>query len=127
MDISKIKELHSQITKLKNKAEATDSKRETREIQMQIDNLENELEDLVYNSLKEIPEEIDVRIQTDKVVSYDTYEFKDYIMDMILTENNLENLDINRELLEYIQDSYDLFDAINNSDLTISIDDDRYK
>lgn len=127
MDLSKIKELHSQIVELKDKAEATDSKRETRKIQMQIDNLENELENLVYNFLEEVPEEIDLRIQTNKVVSYDTSEFKDYIMDMILNEGNFEDLDINGELLDYIQDSYDIFDAINNSDIIVSIDDDRCK
>lgn len=126
MDLSKIKELHSQFIELKNKAEATDSKEETREIQIQINNLENKLEDLIYDSLKEIPEDLDLRIQVNKIVSFDTSIFKDDLIDLILNSDNLESLDIKRELMEYIQDSYPA-DYIYNNDVIVTIDDDRYK
>lgn len=127
MDLSKIKKLHSQLVELKNKAGVIDSKKETRKIQIQIDNLENELKNLVYNSLEEIPEDLDLRLQVTKIVSYDTSEFKDYMIDLILDSNNLENLDIKGELIEYIRDSYYPADYIYDSDVIVAIDDDRYK
>lgn len=127
MDISKLKEIHEQIQELKEKADRTDSKKETRAIEREIKTLELEFDDEVDNILEEIPDEIELRIKVNKVVTFDTWDFKSWIGDNLLERSDLEDLDIIKELKASINDDFDPAYEIDNDDVTVEFEDDRYK
>jgi hypothetical protein len=127
MDISKLKELHTQIAELRKKADATDSKRETYQIQREIDALESEFEDVTYELLDEIPDDIDLRITVNKVVPFDTTDFKSWVVDNILQRDDLEDLDLIEELKEAVKEDFDPLYEIDNDDVNVEFEDVRYK
>ena len=127
MDISKLKELHAQIVELRKKSDATDSKRETYQIQREIDSLENEFEDVTYELLDEIPNDIDLRITVNKVVPFDTTDFKSWIVGTLLERYNLDDLDLIKELKESIKEDFDPLYEIDNEDVNVEFEDVRYK
>ena len=127
MDISKLKEIHEQIQELREKADRTDSKKETRAIEREIKTLELEFDDEVDNILEEIPDEIELRIKVNKVVRFDTWDFKSWIGDNLLERSDLEDLDIIKELKASINEDFDPSYEIDNEDVTVEFEDDRYK
>lgn len=127
MDISKLKELHAQIVELRKKADATDSKRETYQIQREIDSLENKFEDITYELLDEIPNDIDLRITVNKVVPFDTTDFKSWIVDNILQRDDLEDLDLIEELKESVKEDFYPLNEIDDDDVNVEFEDARYK
>ena len=127
MDISKLKEIHEQIQELREKADRTDSKKETRAIEREIKTLELEFDDEVDNILEEIPDEIELRIKVNKVVTFDTWDFKSWIGDNLLERSDLEDLDIIKELKASINEDFDPSYEIDNEDVTVEFEDDRYK
>ena len=127
MDISKLKEIHEQIQELKEKADRTDSKKETRSIEREIKTLELEFDNEVDNLLEEIPDEIELRIKVNKVVTFDTWDFKSWIGDNLLERSDLEDLDIIKELKASINEDFDPSYEIDNDDVTVEFEDDRYK
>ena len=127
MDISKLKEIHEQIQELKEKADRTDSKKETRSIEREIKTLELEFDNEVDNILEEIPDEIELRIKVNKVVKFDTWDFKSWIGDNLLERSDLEDLDIIKELKASINEDFDPSYEIDNEDVTVEFEDDRYK
>ena len=127
MDISKLKEIHEQIQELREKADRTDSKKETRAIEREIKTLELEFDDEVDNILEEIPDEIELRIKVNKVVKFDTWDFKSWIGDNLLERSDLEDLDIIKELKASINEDFDPSYEIDNEDVTVEFEDDRYK
>jgi len=127
MDISKLKELHSQILELKKKAEATDSKRETRLIEREINTVELDFYDELYKLIDEIPDKIELRIKVDKVVSFETYDFTSWIENDLLERESLDNLNIIEELKIAIDEDFDPLYEIDNNDVSVEFKDDRYK
>ena len=127
MDISNLKKIHSQIQELKEKADRTDSKKETKAIEKEIRILELDFDNEVDNLLEEIPDEIELRIKVNKVVKFDTWDFKSWIGDDLLERNNLDNLDIIKELKVSIDEDFDPSYEIDNEDVTIEFEDDKYK
>ena len=127
MDISKLKEIHEQIQELREKADRTDSKKETRAIEREIKTLELEFDDEVDNILEEIPDEIELRIKVNKVVKFDTWDFKSWIGDNLLERSDLEDLNIIKELKASINEDFDPSYEIDNDDVTVEFEDDRYK
>lgn len=127
MDISKLKEIHEQIQELREKADRTDSKKETRAIEREIKTLELEFDNEVDNILEEIPDEIELRIKVNKVVKFDTWDFKSWIGDNLLERSDLEDLDIIKELKASINEDFDPTYEIDNEDVTVEFEDDRYK
>ena len=127
MDISNLKKIHNQIQKLKEKADRTDSKKETRAIEKEIKALELDFDNEVDNILDEIPDEIELRIKVNKVVRFDTWDFKSWIGDNLLERSDLEDLDIIKELKASINDDFDPAYEIDNDDVTVEFEDDRYK
>lgn len=127
MDISKLKELHAQIVELRKKADATDSKRETYQIQREIDALESKFEDVTYELLDEIPNDIDLRITVNKVVPFDTTDFKSWVVDNILQRDDLEDLDLIEELKESVKEDFDPLYEIDTDDVNVEFEDARYK
>lgn len=127
MDISKLKEIHEQIQELKEKADRTDSKKETRAIEREIKTLELAFDNEVDNILEEIPDEIELRIKVNKVVTFDTWDFKSWIGDNLLERSDLEDLDIIKELKVSINEDFDPTYEIDNEDVTVEFEDDRYK
>lgn len=127
MDISKLKEIHEQIQELREKADRTDFKKETRAIEREIKTLELEFDDEVDNILEEIPDEIELRIKVNKVVKFDTWDFKSWIGDNLLERSDLEDLDIMKELKASINEDFDPSSEIDNEDVTVEFEDDRYK
>ena len=127
MDISNLKKIHNQIQELKEKADRTDSKKETRAIEKEIKALELDFDNEVDNILDEIPDEIELRIKVNKVVRVDTWDFKSWIGDNLLERSDLEDLDIIKELKASINDDFDPAYEIDNDDVTVEFEDDRYK
>ena len=127
MDISNLKKIHNQIQELKEKADRTDSKKETRSIEREIKTLELEFDNEVDNILEEIPDEIELRIKVNKVVKFDTWDFKSWIGDNLLERSDLEDLDIIKELKASINEDFDPTYEIDNDDVTVEFEDDRYK
>lgn len=127
MDISNLKKIHNQIQELKEKADRTDSKKETRVIEKEIKALELDFDNEVDNILEEIPDEIELRIKVNKVVRFDTWDFKSWIGDNLLERSDLEDLDIIKELKASINDDFDPAYEIDNDDVTVEFEDDRYK
>lgn len=127
MDISKLKEIHNQIKELKEKADKTDSKKETRAIEKEIKALELDFDNEVDNLLEEIPDEIELRIKVNKIVKFDTWDFKSWYGDNLLERSNLDNLDIIKELKISIDEEFDPSYEIDNEDVTIEFEDDKYK
>ena len=127
MDISNLKKIHNQIQELKEKADRTDSKKETRVIEKEIKALELDFDNEVDNILEEIPDEIELRIKVNKVVRFDTWDFKSWIGDNLLERSDLEDLDIIKELKTSINDDFDPAYEIDNDDVTVEFEDDRYK
>lgn len=127
MDISNLKKIHNQIQELKEKADRTDSKKETRAIEKEIKALELDFDNEVDNVLEEIPDEIELRIKVNKVVKFDTWDFKSWIGDNLLERSDLEDLDIIKELKSSINDDFDPAYEIDNDDVTVEFEDDRYK
>lgn len=128
MDISNLKKIHNQIQELKEKANKTDSKKETRIIEEEIKTLEVEFDNEMVNILEEIPDEVELRIKVNKVVKFDISYFKYWIRDNLLEErSDLEDLDIIKELKASINDDFDPTYEIDYDDVTIEFEDDRYK
>lgn len=127
MDISNLKKIHNQIQELKEKADRTDSKKETRAIEKEIKALELDFDNEVDNVLEEIPDEIELRIKVNKVVKFDTWDFKSWIGDNLLERSDLEDLDIIKELKGSINEDFDPAYEIDNDDVTVEFEDDRYK
>jgi hypothetical protein len=127
MDISKLKKIHSQIQELKEKADIIDSKKETRAIEKEIKALELDFDNEVDNLLEDIPDEIELRIKVNKVVKFDTWDFKSWIGEDLLERNNLDNLDIIKELKVSIDEDFDPSYEIDNEDVTVEFEDDKYK
>lgn len=128
MDISNLKKIHSKIQELKEKANKTDSKKETRIIEEEIKTLEVEFDNEMDNILEEIPDEVELRIKVNKVVKFDISYFKYWIRDNLLEErSDLEDLDIIKELKASINDDFDPTYEIDYDDVTIEFEDDRYK
>ena len=127
MDISKLKEIHKQIQELRLQADKTDSKKETRAIEREIKTLELAFDNEVDNLLEEIPDEIELRIKVNKVVTFDTWDFKSWIGDNLLERSDLEDLDIIKELKASINEDFDPTYEIDNEDVTVEFEDDRYK
>lgn len=127
MDISKLKELHKQISELRKKADSTDSKKETHQIEMEIKPLEYEFESALDDILDELPDEIDLRVKVNKIVHYDTWDFRSWIGDNLLQRDNLDNLDIMEELKTSINEDFDAIYPIDNEDVTVEFIDAKYK
>jgi len=127
MDISNLKKIHNQIQELKEKVDRTDSKKKTRVIEKEIKALELDFDNEVDNILEKIPNEIELRIKVNKVVRFDTWDFKSWIGDTLLERSDLEDLDIIKELKASINDDFDPAYEIDNDDVTIEFEDDRYK
>lgn len=127
MDISNLKKIHSQIQELKEKADRTDSKKETRAIEKEIKALELDFDNEVDNILEEIPDEIELRIKVDKVVKFDTWDFKSWYGDNLLERSDLDNLDIIKELKISIDEEFDPSYEIDSEDVTVEFEDDKYK
>ena len=127
MDISKLKEIHKQIQESKERADRTDSKKETRVIEKEIQILKVEFNDELDNLLEKIPDEIELRIKVNKVVKFDTWNFKSWIGDNLLEKDNLDDFDIIKELKISIDEDFDPSYEIDNEDVTVEFEDDRYK
>lgn len=128
MDISNLKKIHNQIQELKDKANRTDSKKETRIIEKEIKTLELEFDNEMDNILEEIPDEVELRIKVNKIVKFDISYFKSWIGENLLEErSDLEDLDIIKELKASIYDDFDPAYVIDNGDVTVEFEDDRYK
>lgn len=127
MDISKLKELHAQIVELRKEADATDSKRETYQIQREIDALESKFESVTYELLDEIPDDIDLRITVNKVVTFDTTDFKSWIVGTLFERNSLDDLDLIEELKESVREDFDPLFEIDTNDINVEFEDARYK
>lgn len=128
MDTSNLKKIHNQIQELKEKANRTDSKKETRVIEKEIKTLELEFDNEMDNILEEIPDEVELRIKVNKVVKFDISYFKSWIGENLLEErSDLEDLDIIKELKASINDDFDPTYEIDSDDVTIEFEDDRYK
>lgn len=127
MDISKLKEIHNRIQELRLQADKTDSKKETKTIEKEIRILELDFDNEVDNLLKEIPDEIELRIKVNKVVKFDTWDFKSWIGDNLLERSNLDDLDIMKEFRASIDEDFDPSYEIDNEDITIEFEDDKYK
>lgn len=124
MDISKLKNLHSQIEELRERADATDSKKETYLIQRKIKELENNLESTAYDILDEIPDNIKLRLTVNKVINYDTTDFKNWMIDSLLERDNLDDLDIMEELKISIEDDSNCFYYLDSDDVNITLEND---
>jgi len=127
MDILKLKEIHDQIQELREKADKTDSKKETRAINKEISTLELKFDTEIDNLLEEIPDEIELRIKVSKVVKFNTYDFKSWIGDNLLNRSNLEDFDIIKELKEFIREDFEPLYEIDNDDVNVEFEDARYK
>lgn len=127
MDISKLKEIHNRIQELRLQADKTDSKKETKTIEKEIRILELDFDNKVDNLLEEIPDEIELRIKVNKVVKFDTWDFKSWIGEDLLERNNLDDLDIMKEFRASIDEDFDPSYEIDNEDITIEFEDDKYK
>lgn len=127
MDISKLKELHAKIVELRDRIEETDSKKETLELQRKLDSLTSDFEDVAYELLDEIPDEINLKLTVSKIVDYDTTFVKDDIIDNILERDNIEDLNIVEELKDAIIENYYPTDYIYDEDVNIEVVDDRLK
>jgi len=127
MDTSKLQELHAEIVKLRNKIEDTDSKKETSELQRQLDSLEDEFEDVAYELLNEIPDEIELRLTVDKVVDYDTAFVKDDVVSNLLEMSDISGINLVEELQDAIINSYYPADYIYDEDIDVEIADDRFE
>lgn len=127
MDISKLKELHSEITELKKRAEATDSKKETYNLNKERIKLENKFKILAYDILDKIPDDLDIRVTVNKVIPYDTTAFKSWIVNILLDKSDINDLDLIEELKTSIDEDFDPVYEIDNEDITITIEDDRLK
>ena len=127
MDIVKLKELRSKIDELKVKARETDSKKETFKIEQEIRSLAREFEELVDASMPEIPDDVKVHIKVDKVITFDTSDFKSWLADDMLERLDLEGFDLKKELREAINEDLDPEYEIDYADITVTIEDDRLK
>ena len=127
MDISKLKEIHSQIAELEDKASATDSKKETYKIEQEIRALKREFEEILDNGLEEIPDQVELRLKVNKVVKFDTFDFKSWLCDDLLERDSLEDFDVNKELKVAISEDFDPTYEIDYEDVTVEVEDDRYK
>lgn len=127
MDISKLKEIHNRIQELRLQADRTDSKKETKTIEKEIRILELDFDSEVDNLLEKIPDEIELRIKVNKVIKFDTWDFKSWIGDNLLERDNLDDLDIIRELKISIDEDFDPSYEIDSEDVIVELEDDEYK
>lgn len=127
MDISKLKKIHNQIQELREKADRTDSKKETRAIEKEIRILELDFDNEIDNLLEEIPDEIELRLKVNKVVKFDTWNFKSWIGDNLLERDNLDDLDMMKEFRVSIDEDFDPSCEIDSEDVIVEFEDDRYK
>jgi hypothetical protein len=127
MDISKLQELHKQILSLEKEARETDSKREAFRLNMEVRTLQREFQDLVDKIVIELPEEVNVRIKVNKVVKFDTTDFKEWIGDSLLQRSSLEDLDFYKELKDCINEDFDPEYELGYNDIAFEIEDDRFK
>ena len=74
-----------------------------------------------------IPDEIEIRIKVNKVVKFDTWNFKSWIGDNLLERDNLDDFDIIKELKISIDEDFDPSYEIDSEDVIIEFEDDRYK
>lgn len=127
MDISKLKELHAKIVELRDRIEETDSKKETLELQRELDSLTSDFEDVACELLDEIPDEINLKLTVNKIVDYDTTFVKEDIIDNILERDDIEDLNIVEELKDAIFENYYPIDYLYDDDVSVEIADDRLK
>ena len=127
MDTSKLIEIHKQISELRKKANNTDSKKETYQIEKEIKDLQYDFEKVMDNLLDELPGEIELRARVDKLICYDTWDFKSWIAGELLERDNIEDLDIMKELKTSIEEEFDASYEIDDEDVTIEFVDDKYK
>lgn len=127
MNTSKLQEIHAKIVELRDRIEETDSKKETRELQKELDSLISDFEDVACKLLDEIPDEINLKLTVNKIVDYDITFIKDDVIDNILEKDNIEDLDIIEELKDTILESYYPTDYIYDDDVNIEIADVRLK
>lgn len=127
MDISKLKEIHESIEELRRKADSTDSKKETKALEKEIKSLELDFENEIDNILEGIPDEIELRLKVNKVIKFDTWDFKSWIGDNLLERDDIEDLDLIKELKTSIDEDFDASYEIDNCDVIIEFEDERYK
>ena len=127
MDTSKLIEIHKQISELRKKANNTDSKKETYQIEKEIKDLQYDFEKVMDNLLDELPGEIELRARVNKLIYYDTWDFKSWIAGELLERDNIEDLDIMKELKTSIEEEFDPSYEIDDEDVTIEFVDDKYK
>lgn len=127
MDTSKLIEIHKQISELKEKSNTTDSKKETYQIEKEIKALQHDFEIVMDNLLDELPGEIALRARVDKLVYYDTWDFKSWIAGELLERDSIEDLDIMKELKTSVEEVFDASYEIDDGDVIIEFVDDEYK
>jgi len=127
MDTSKLKQIHKSIITLENKIKETDSKKESRELEKQIDNLESEFDNVLDGVLKDFPTEVPLKIKVDKVVDFDITDFRSYILEKLLIREDISNLDLNKELKNWIKEIFEASYEIDDSDITVEFIDNEYK
>lgn len=118
MNISLIK---SRIEELRKLANNTDSKKEDLEYRREIKRLIRQLEDYTDELINKVPETIKLRIKVDKIITYDTDNFKSYLYDYIGDSANYD-INIDEELMEYIKDYMYIDDYLDFDDYDIKVD-----
>lgn len=127
MDTSKLKQIHKSIITLENKIKETDSKKESRELEKQIDNLEFEFDDVLDEVLKDFPTEVPLKIKVDKVVDFDITDFRCNMLEELLIREDISNLDLNKELKNWIKENFEASYEIDDGDITVEFIDNEYK
>lgn len=127
MDTSRLKQIHKHIITLENKVKETDSKKESRRLEKQIEDLESEFEDALDEVLEDFPTEVTLKIKVDKVVDFDITDFRYNVLEELLIREDISDIDLNRELKNWVKENFEASYEIDDSDITIEFIDNEYK
>lgn len=118
-----MQEIIDKIKELRKLANETDSKKKDLEYRIEIKKLSRQLENYFDEQIRNFPDTVDITIKLNKTISYDTSNFKDWLMDYL--EDNgydIPDFNIKEQLEDYLEENFYVEDHIYNDAYEINID-----
>lgn len=112
MDIQKTIKKIDELTQLANR---TDSKKEDFEYRQKIRALARQLEEEVDKKLDAFPATVKIHIKVDKVIEYDTFDFKSWLRSY-MDDTDQYDVDLDKEFEDYFHENFYPEDYIDSYD-----------
>ena len=114
-------EILAKIRELRKLADRTDSKKEDLAYRMQIRELERQLGAEIDKKIEAFPDNVRIHIKVDKVVDYDTSDFKCWVSQWI-EDNEDYDVDLNEEFKDYFDENFYSDEFIYSDDYDFKVE-----